>query len=81
MIAVPGTGRAISQRVVACHAGNGNVATFAGVRMAARRKRSVAPYVALVVALIIFVPAARETALELLTPLLDLLKDLNPFRA
>ncbi|MBB5958188.1 hypothetical protein FHS29_004796 [Saccharothrix tamanrassetensis] len=49
--------------------------------MAARRKRSVAPYVALVVALIIFVPAARETALELLTPLLDLLKDLNPFRA
>ncbi|RKT67551.1 hypothetical protein DFJ66_0726 [Saccharothrix variisporea] len=45
--------------------------------MAAKRKSSVAPYVALVVALIIFVPPLREAVGDLLAPLLDLL----PWRA
>lgn len=49
--------------------------------MASKRKRSVAPYVALLVALVIFVPAVRDLVLDLLTPLLDLIEDANPFRA
>nr|WP_238598691.1 hypothetical protein [Saccharothrix sp. ALI-22-I] len=56
-------------------------ATRSGVGMAAKRKRSVAPYVALLVALIIFVPVVRETVFDLLGPLLDLLEDANPFGA
>lgn len=52
-----------------------------GVRVASRRKGGMAPYVALVVALIILVPAAREVFLDLLGPVLDLLRELNPFRA
>lgn len=49
--------------------------------MAAKRKGSAAPYVALVVALLLFVPALREAVLDGITPLLDALKDLNPFRS
>lgn len=45
--------------------------------MAAKRKGGVAPYVALLVALVIFVPPLREAAGELLAPLIDLL----PWRA
>lgn len=49
--------------------------------MASRRRGGPAPYVALVVALIIFVPVVREGFLDLIGPLLDLLKDLNPLNA
>jgi hypothetical protein len=49
--------------------------------MASKRKGSVAPYIALVIAVIIFVPAFREAVLGWLPPLLDSLKDLNPFRS
>ena len=48
--------------------------------MASKRKRSMAPYVALLVALVIFVPPVRALFLDLLAPLLDALEDLNPFR-
>jgi hypothetical protein len=48
--------------------------------MASKRKTSVAPYVALVLALVLFVPAVREFALDLLEPLLALVRDVNPFR-
>lgn len=50
-----------------------------GVCMASRRRGGVAPYVALLVAVIIFVPAAREFFVDLLGPLVDLLRDANPF--
>ncbi|RKT53764.1 hypothetical protein [Saccharothrix australiensis] len=48
--------------------------------MASKRRSGVAPYVALVLVLVIFVPGVREVLADLLTPLLDLLRDLNPFR-
>ena len=47
--------------------------------MASKRRGGVAPYVALLVAVIIFVPAAREVVVDLTGPLVDALKDLNPF--
>ncbi|WNV85726.1 hypothetical protein [Umezawaea sp. Da 62-37] len=53
-------------------------ATDPGVRVASKRKGSMAPYLALLIALVIFVPALREAAADLLSPLLDKLKDLNP---
>jgi hypothetical protein len=46
--------------------------------MASKRRGGVAPYVALLVAVIIFVPAVREVVADLFGPLVDLLKDLNP---
>jgi len=49
--------------------------------VASKRRGSAAPYVALVVAVIIFVPALREAVFGWLPPLLDSLKDLNPFRS
>ncbi len=49
--------------------------------MASKRKGGVAPYVAMLIALVIFVPALREAAIGWLGPLLDTLKDLNPFRS
>ena len=49
--------------------------------MASKSKGSIAPYVALVLAVIIFVPALREAVLGWLPPLIDALKDLNPFRS
>jgi hypothetical protein len=51
------------------------------VRVASKRKGSVAPYVALLIAAIIFVPPFREAVVTGITPLLDALKDLNPFRS
>ncbi|MEU4768362.1 hypothetical protein AB0H12_34445 [Actinosynnema sp. NPDC023794] len=47
--------------------------------MASKRRGGVAPYVALLVAVIIFVPAARDFVADLVGPLVDLLKDANPF--
>ncbi|WP_245886949.1 hypothetical protein [Umezawaea tangerina] len=47
--------------------------------MAKKRKGSMAPYVALLIAVVIFVPALREAALNLLAPLLDKVKELSPF--
>ncbi|MCS7475655.1 hypothetical protein ACFFQW_35230 [Umezawaea endophytica] len=55
--------------------------TDPGVCVASKRRGSVAPYVALVIAVIIFVPALRDAVLGWLPPLLDSLKDLNPFRS
>jgi len=55
--------------------------TDPGVGAVAKRRGSVAPYVALVIAVIIFVPPLREAVLGWLPPLLDSLKDLNPFRS
>jgi len=49
--------------------------------MAAKRRGSVAPYVALLVALVILVPPVREVVLDLLAPLFDLVEDLNPARS
>ncbi|GGP82019.1 hypothetical protein [Saccharothrix coeruleofusca] len=43
--------------------------------MASRRGGGVAPYVALVVALAILVPPVREVLLDLLAPLLRLLRE------
>lgn len=54
-------------------------ATHPGVGMASKRRVGVAPYVALLVAVIIFVPAARDFVADLVGPLVDLLKDANPF--
>jgi hypothetical protein len=54
-------------------------ATHPGVGMASKRRGGVAPYVALLVAVIIFVPAARDFVADLVGPLVDLLKDANPF--
>ncbi|MFD1148723.1 hypothetical protein [Saccharothrix hoggarensis] len=47
--------------------------------MASKRKGGIAPYVALLLAVIIFVPAVREVVADLLGPLVDLLGDVNPF--
>ncbi len=47
--------------------------------MASKRRGGVAPYVALLVAVIIFVPAVREVFVDLLGPLADLIEDVNPF--
>lgn len=55
--------------------------TDPGVGMAKKRRGSAAPYVALVVVLILFVPAIRQAVLDAIAPLLDVLKDLNPFRS
>ncbi|MEU4746201.1 hypothetical protein AB0G02_37870 [Actinosynnema sp. NPDC023658] len=52
---------------------------IAGVCMASKRRGGLAPYVALLVAVVIFVPAVREVAVDLLRPLVGLLKDVNPF--
>ncbi|MFI9006096.1 hypothetical protein ACIGNX_02525 [Actinosynnema sp. NPDC053489] len=46
---------------------------------AKKRKGGVAPYVALLVAVVIFVPPVRAVVADLLAPLVDLLKDANPF--
>ena len=46
--------------------------------MASKRRGGVAPYVALLVAVIIFVPAVREFVVDLVGPLVDLLKNGNP---
>ncbi|WP_229370753.1 hypothetical protein [Umezawaea beigongshangensis] len=51
-----------------------------GVGMASKRRTGIAPYVALLLALVLFVPAVREIALDLLAPLLDLIRDVSPFR-
>ncbi|XVS67603.1 hypothetical protein ACQPYE_16585 [Actinosynnema sp. CA-299493] len=48
--------------------------------MASKRRGGVAPYVALLVAVVIFVPAVREVVVDLFGPLVDLIKDVNPFR-
>ncbi|MEU5692078.1 hypothetical protein [Actinosynnema sp. NPDC020468] len=40
-----------------------------------RRKGGIAPYLALVIALIIFVPALRNLAADLLAPLWDMIKN------
>lgn len=55
------------------------VATRPGVCMASKRRGGVAPYVALLVAVIIFVPAVREVVADLVGPVFELLKDVNPF--
>ncbi|CAL9489570.1 hypothetical protein SUDANB95_03189 [Actinosynnema sp. ALI-1.44] len=47
--------------------------SFGGGIVAAKRKSGIAPYVALLVALIIFVPPLREAVGELLAPLVDML--------
>lgn len=46
-----------------------------GAGVASKRKGGIAPYVAVLVAVIIFVPAVREVFLELIGPLVDLVKD------
>ena len=51
------------------------VGNATGVGMASKRRGGPAPYVALLVAVIIFVPPAREFAADLLGPLVDLVKD------
>ncbi|MFE9749394.1 hypothetical protein ACFYOT_31160 [Saccharothrix saharensis] len=43
--------------------------------MASKRKGGIAPYVALLVAVIIFVPPAREVVADLAGPVVDLVKD------
>ncbi|MFJ6671219.1 hypothetical protein ACIQMJ_08955 [Actinosynnema sp. NPDC091369] len=43
--------------------------------MASKRKGGIAPYVALLVAVIIFVPPVREVFADLVGPLVDLVKD------
>ncbi|MEV0678715.1 hypothetical protein AB0I60_19575 [Actinosynnema sp. NPDC050436] len=48
--------------------------------MARKRGGGLALYVALAVALVLFVPALRERAADLLAPLLDQLRDLSPWR-
>jgi hypothetical protein len=58
-----------------------DVPTDPGVRVAKKSRGSVAPYVALVLAVIIFVPALRDAVLGWVPPLLDALKGLNPFRS
>ncbi|HEX6340185.1 hypothetical protein [Umezawaea sp.] len=54
--------------------------TDQGVCVASKRKGGVAPYVALLVALLIFVPPFREAVLGWGAQLVDSLKDLTPFR-
>ncbi|MEU4805479.1 hypothetical protein [Actinosynnema sp. NPDC023587] len=48
--------------------------------MARKRGGGMALYVALAVALILFVPPLRDWAADLLAPLLEQLRSLNPFR-
>ncbi|MEU6148956.1 hypothetical protein ABZ816_03055 [Actinosynnema sp. NPDC047251] len=48
--------------------------------MARKRGGGMALYVALAVALVLFVPPLRERAADLIAPLLDQLKSLNPLR-
>ncbi|MCE6996379.1 hypothetical protein LZG04_16465 [Saccharothrix sp. S26] len=43
--------------------------------MASKRRGGLAPYVALLVAVIIFVPAVREVFADLMGPLVDLVED------
>lgn len=43
--------------------------------MASKRKGGIAPYVAVLVAVIIFVPAVREVVVDLAGPLVDQVKD------
>ncbi|MGM1064065.1 hypothetical protein [Saccharothrix sp. Mg75] len=49
--------------------------THQGVGMAKKRKGGVAPYVALLIAVIIFVPAVREFFADLVGPLVQLVQD------
>lgn len=42
--------------------------------MASKRRGGVAPYVALLVAVIIFVPAVRDVVADLLSPLLEVFR-------
>jgi hypothetical protein len=46
-----------------------------GAGMASKRKGGIAPYVAVLVAVIIFVPSVREVFADLVGPLVDLVKD------
>lgn len=55
--------------------------TNPGVCVASKRRGGMALYMALLVALIIFVPGLRETILDWLIQLGDVLKDLIPFRS
>ncbi|MFE2753892.1 hypothetical protein ACFXGA_18035 [Actinosynnema sp. NPDC059335] len=48
--------------------------------MASKRKGGLAPYVALLVAVVILVPPVREVVFDLLRPLADLIGDVNPFK-
>lgn len=49
--------------------------TRPGVDMASKRKGGIAPYVALLVAVIIFVPPVREVVADLSCPVVDRVKD------
>ncbi|CCH31234.1 putative membrane protein [Saccharothrix espanaensis DSM 44229] len=61
-----------------CHRGGGDGTREACV--ARKRGGGMALYVALAVALVLFVPPLRERAADLIAPLLDQLKSLNPLR-